>query len=156
METDNLLPARTYDGGSLTNENGSFRRGQWCLTLATWILVIVMTCLSVVLIVDIRLRSTSSNAAEHHDVGGIISGTTYDVDDPPVSPPRRRYHGTQFISFTINTLGGLAEHGECDGKNVDPTSGTCYLGDDDIEADVNHRLMILEEVLYILRNVSRD
>ena len=60
------------------------------------------TCLSVVLIVDIRLRSTSSNAAEHHDVGGIISGTTYDVDDPPVSPPRRRYHGTQFISFTIH------------------------------------------------------
>ena len=121
-------------------------------------LVIAIVFLSAVLIVDIRIRSTSSNAAEHHGVDGIISGTPYyDVDDPTVSPPpRRRYHGTQFISFTINTLGGLAEYGECDGKNVDPTSGTCYLGDDDIETDVNHRLMILEEILFILRNVSKD
>ena len=28
----------------------------------------------------------------------------------------------------------------------------CYLGDDDIETDVTHRLAILEEILYILRN----
>ena len=27
-----------------------------------------------------------------------------------------------------------------------------YLGDDDVERDMNHRLAILEEVLYILRN----
>ncbi len=39
-----------------------------------------------------------------------------------------RYTATQFISFTINTMGGSAEHGECEGLDVDPKSGLCYLG----------------------------
>lgn len=33
--------------------------------------------------------------------------------------PAPLYKATQFISFTINTFGGLAAHGECDGRDVD-------------------------------------
>jgi hypothetical protein len=65
-----------------------------------------------------------------------------------------KYIATQFISFTINTLGGLAAHGECEGRNVDP-NGVCYLGDaQNITNDVQHRLQIVEKVLKLIKNDS--
>ena len=57
------------------------------------------------------------------------------------------------LPLTLLGVGGLAEYGECEGRSVDPNSNSCYLGNDDIEADVNHRLGILEEVLFTLRCV---
>jgi hypothetical protein len=60
------------------------------------------------------------------------------------------YKATQFISFTINTMGGIAAHGECVGRHV-ADDGTCYLGSFDIEEDVVHRALIVKEVLEFLR-----
>lgn len=66
-----------------------------------------------------------------------------------------KYNATQFISFTINTMGGSAAHGECDGKGVDPESGNCYLGNYDITKDIRHRLQIAERVLNRIK-LDRD
>jgi hypothetical protein len=66
-----------------------------------------------------------------------------------------RYTATQFISFTINTMGGSAEHGECEGLDVDPKSGLCYLGNKNITKDVLHRFRIIEESLRKLVDHSR-
>ena len=63
-----------------------------------------------------------------------------------------RYYATQFVSFTINTLGGSASDGECEGRSIDPKEDACYLGNDDLETDINHRLAIIEDVLTTLRN----
>lgn len=58
-----------------------------------------------------------------------------------------KYIGTQFVSFTINTFGGLADKGECEGRQVD-TAGMCYLGNKaNLTEDVAHRLSIVMEVL---------
>lgn len=66
----------------------------------------------------------------------------FDVKSP------RNYEGTQFISFTINTLGGKAEFGECPDLLVDPESNTCYLGNaQNLTEDVFHRLEIVQGVL---------
>lgn len=63
------------------------------------------------------------------------------------------YTATQFISFTISTMGGSPQHGECVDRAVDPEQNTCYLGDKlNITADAYHRLIILERVLHRLRN----
>ena len=59
-----------------------------------------------------------------------------------------QYVATQFISFTINTMGGLQEHGECHHRTVDPNSGACYLGDvHNITHDIEHRLEIVQTIL---------
>lgn len=64
----------------------------------------------------------------------------------------RRYKATQFISFTINTLGGNAKHGECNDRKVDPDTDLCYLGNkSNITEDIFHRLHIVEDVLNRLR-----
>lgn len=64
----------------------------------------------------------------------------------------RKYSATQFISFSINTLGGMEEFGECEGRPIDEEDGLCYLGNpDDLEDDLNHRFGILEEVLLTLK-----
>lgn len=58
------------------------------------------------------------------------------------------YIGTQFISFTINTIGGVADKDECKGQPVDPHNGFCYLGNaDNITEDIFHRLEIIEQAL---------
>lgn len=67
----------------------------------------------------------------------------------------RRYQSTQFISFTINTLGGLADKGECVGRQVDPDyegKETCYLGSFDISKDIAHRMRIVEQVLHVIKS----
>jgi len=78
--------------------------------------------------------------------------TTTTTDD---SSPRRdsKYKATQFISFTINTLGGSAEDGECKGRDVDPQNDMCYLGNTkDLAEDIHHRARIFEQVLDKLKN----
>jgi hypothetical protein len=66
----------------------------------------------------------------------------------PIIDKGSKYTGTQFISFTINTFGGFANKGECEGRQVDASTGTCYLGNNqNITEDVEHRLNLLYEVL---------
>ncbi|GKY93811.1 hypothetical protein MPSEU_000348300 [Mayamaea pseudoterrestris] len=64
---------------------------------------------------------------------------------------KRKYRATQFISFTINTMGGLAKYGECKHRHVDNNLGTCYLGDYNITNDVHQRVLILKQVLHRLK-----
>jgi hypothetical protein len=63
----------------------------------------------------------------------------------------RKYRATQFISYTINTMGGVAEYGECMHRHVDKELGTCYLGDYNITNDVHQRVEILKRVLKSLK-----
>lgn len=64
-----------------------------------------------------------------------------------------KYSATQFISFTINTMGGLAEEGECDGLVVDESTGSCYLGNaKNMTADLHHRIQIVARVIQTLQN----
>uniref|UniRef100_A0A8J9X1F2 Uncharacterized protein n=1 Tax=Phaeodactylum tricornutum TaxID=2850 RepID=A0A8J9X1F2_PHATR len=67
------------------------------------------------------------------------------------------YTATQFISFTINTLGGLQAHGECEGRHVDPDTNSCYLGNTkNISEDILHRVAIVERVLQRLEQDAFD
>lgn len=151
METDRLLSARKEAPPGTDDGNSNGRR---CQTISTWALVVAVTFLSALLIADMRLRSSSEHGNIRSTSAADKSTTTASSSSTSTtSTSTPRYHATQFMSFTINTLGGLAEHGECEGRNIDPASKSCYLGDDDIETDVNHRLAILEEVLSILRQV---
>jgi hypothetical protein len=60
-----------------------------------------------------------------------------------------KYVGTQFISFTINTIGGIDDKGECEGQPIDPNNGFCYLGNsENITKDVYHCLGIVEQTLH--------
>lgn len=67
--------------------------------------------------------------------------------EPEDQDVARKYKATQFVSFTINTMGGREEYGECKHRHVDPELGTCYLGDYNITHDVHQRVAILEHVL---------
>ncbi|KAL3915885.1 MAG: hypothetical protein SGARI_008086, partial [Bacillariaceae sp.] len=68
-----------------------------------------------------------------------------------------KYTATQFLSFSINTAGGVEEFGECEGRFVDTegvNEGTCYLGNQtDLRADLEHRFLILKTVL---EGLSKD
>lgn len=67
----------------------------------------------------------------------------------------RRYKATQFISFTINTLGGVANKGECEGRQVDPDyegKPICYLGNSqNVTEDLFHRFAIVQQVINVIR-----
>ena len=79
-------------------------------------------------------------------------GALPNIEGDDVAKERPRYVATQFLSFTINTLGGLEEHGECQGRPVDPTTGSCYLGNsDNITDDMLHRLDIVTSVLHRIK-----
>ncbi|KAL7548251.1 hypothetical protein ACHAWF_011545 [Thalassiosira exigua] len=149
MESDSLLSGRK-DGPSGADDG--HRRGHRCQLVSNWVLVAAVLFLSAVLIADIQVRVGERGRTESKASTANDSPATTPSSSLPSTPPAARFHATQFISFTINTLGGLAEHGECEGRSVDPNSNSCYLGDDDIESDVSHRLSILEEILFILRN----
>ena len=70
------------------------------------------------------------------------------LDDQDEDGPVPTYIGTQFISFTINTIGGVADKDECKGQPVDPHNGFCYLGNaKNITEDIFHRLEIIEQAL---------
>jgi hypothetical protein len=97
----------------------------------------------------------------------VPASVTYDESttnaaSPP--PSQQQYVATQFISFTINTMGGLQEYGECeDDDNNDKNdntartvdrNGLCYLGDrHNITHDVEHRLQIVK---YVLKRIKQD
>lgn len=79
------------------------------------------------------------------------------LHNAPIFDKGSEYTGTQFISFTINTFGGFANKGECEGREVDASTGTCYLGNNkNITEDVEHRLSLLYEVLDNLKGDVRS
>ena len=92
------------------------------------------------------LKSSSSSSKTTTTATGSTSATT-----------SVEYIATQFISFTINTIGGIAAKGECDNppRPVDPRNGFCYLGhvenDDNVTQDIFHRLALVEEVLHRIK-----
>ena len=96
---------------------------------------------------DAASADTAAAAGEDEDDGGAAdSETTVDVTV--------KYIGTQFISFTINTMGGLSEEGECNGHDVS-SDGKCYLGNaNNITEDVHHRLAIVKHVVRKLKEDS--
>ncbi len=138
--------------GLLGNSSGRRRTTHWqtCCALTSTLLLLLLA--SALFCIDIHLRWVDGGK-NNRDSSAVVVDSPATTTTPP-SRKKKKYHATQFISFTINTLGGLDEYGECNKNNrsVDPKSGTCYLGDDDIESDINHRLAILEEVLFVLRN----
>ena len=121
-----------------------------CQVVSNW----ALTC-SVLLLVITTLFTHESLFTS--GPSGSSESTPNSISDPvpPISygpHTSGRYYATQFISFTINTLGGSASDGECEGRPIDPKEDACYLGNNDIETDVNHRLAIIEDVLSTLRN----
>jgi len=91
----------------------------------------------------------SSTTTTDGNTGDDVYATK--IDDTESSP---KYINTQFISFTINTIGGIADKGECKGQPVDPNNGFCYLGNrKNITEDISHRLEIVDQVL---QRIKRD
>ena len=122
----------------------------------SWKNLLLVTALAVILIVGAFFAgsafagSGSSHAESTSTSSKHQQQLQYDVsdgDDDSSSASIPRYVATQFISFTINTIGGIADKGECEGVPVDPSNGFCYLGNANITEDLYHRLSIVEEVL---------
>ena len=87
----------------------------------------------------------------------ILTAFLCSRDHASIDVPRyRKYTSTQFISFTINTLGGLANHGECNGREVDNDydgKQICYLGNRaNLTEDLLHRLAIVQQVIDVIRS----
>jgi len=88
----------------------------------------------------------------------VVTNRSPSVATATATTPKRlvnnsKYKATQFISFTIDTLGGSADHGECVGRDIDPKTGLCYLGNaHNLSEDVHHRARIVQEVLLKLKN----
>jgi hypothetical protein len=140
-ELNALLPSSS-NGGS-----GSRRRPAWML----WIIFV-----SVLLVAVIAVYVLVDYDDDDDELASEESASTYTRSDTntvlPSEDNSRRYTATQFISFTINTLGGLDSHGECAHQPVDPDTGVCYLGNKkNLTADVHHRMQIVEEVLERLK-----
>ena len=150
METDGLLAApidrdlgNKYQVGACSNKQ----------TASNWVLVAVVTILSIILLFDISLHYPTARTVGVDEDEGISTSLRTSPTSTRFDPHTNgRYYATQFLSFTINTLGGSAKHGECKGKAVDNNTDLCYLGDPDIEKDVLHRLEVFEDVLKTLRN----
>jgi len=83
----------------------------------------------------------------------IMPPTSSSASSSSSSSSSRKYRATQFISFSINTMGGVAEYGECnDPTLVDPDDGLCYLGNSqNLTEDVKHRYMILQSVFETMK-----
>jgi hypothetical protein len=83
---------------------------------------------------------------------GTLKTESYTTSDDIKIQRDSPYSATQFISFSINTLGGMDKYGECEGRSVDPADGLCYLGNaDDLVEDLDHRFRIVFEVLQALK-----
>lgn len=84
---------------------------------------------------------------ETPDASSLRSKEVTSTSEPP-QQQERKYKSTQFVSFSINTMGGLADRGECEGLVVDKATGTCYLGDTaNITQDLDFRIRVVESVL---------
>jgi len=143
-ETDALLGGQVEGEAAVGSVRSSTDGHQWLRTpisiFLACVLVVAVTILTN-LVID-RYRNP------------IVVSSSHLLDDAaPTSSRKSKYKATQFISFTINTLGGSADDGECDGRDVDPKTGLCYLGNThDLSEDVHHRARIVEEVLHKLKN----
>jgi hypothetical protein len=140
-ESNALLPS------SGNGSSGSRRRPAWGMLWKILVLVLVAGVIAVYVLVDYD----NDDELAHEE-----SASTYTRSDTntvlPSEDNSRRYTATQFISFTINTLGGLDSHGECAHQPVDPDTGVCYLGNKkNLTADVHHRMQIVEEILERLK-----
>lgn len=135
-EKDSLLGLASKDVP--TESFSSFYRLVWMLLICVLVLVLIVATSSLI-------RQPSI----HHKVMQIRSNQNSGKSVPDRS---YNYTGTQFISFTINTFGGMADHGECKGRDYSPETGTCYLGNQrNLTEDVEHRLNILLQVLDTLK-----
>ena len=101
-------------------------------------------------IVSVVLVAASVSPEARFFFSKHITDSIVDPEDN-VASPAPRYKATQFISFTINTLGGLDAHGECKGRSVDE-NGVCYLGNSNITKDFEHRHQIVMAVLAKLKD----
>jgi hypothetical protein len=109
------------------------------------VIPLIATLVGLVLFVRIHEHPTRPQASWKDTF--LNDAMRFDPDDDD-----KFYTGTQFISFTINTMGGSAAHDECgDRQHVDPETGTCYLGDFDIENDIHQRVKIIQQVLKRLK-----
>jgi hypothetical protein len=143
-ERDGLL-ARPQDAPSSPTPLWNFQ------SISNWALTCVVSLLIVALILDPRISPTVTSQPSVDE--SSASAATTESSHTSFSPHTEgRYNATQFISFTINTLGGSASNGECEGRLVDPKEDACYLGNEDVEKDVNHRLAIIADVLRTLRD----
>jgi hypothetical protein len=145
-EYDTLLPSN--NNGS----SGSRRRPAWIL----WTLLVV-ALVAIGVFVEYYKLSGNSRQDDNDDNDESASSSsapasTTRSDATTATDTSRGYTATQFISFTINTLGGLDAHGECGHQPVDPNTGVCYLGNQkNLTADVHHRMKIVEDVLQRLK-----
>lgn len=159
-ESDSLLPTvsnaslkpSSYTSGSSGGKVLSLEANESTLfpiKLLRWTLYTVLACATAWWLLlpirhawhDMRQDASASDSAS--------SSPRFDTSNP--------YRATQFISYTINTMGGSGKDGECEGRGVDPETGYCYLGNvTDLTADAWHRLEILEQVLQQLRDDDGD
>lgn len=134
------------------------------LSKKLWWGVVVVLLVGLAFFAGTRVPSTDNNDssvrakqineyADNHD--SLLDAAALSNDDEDDAP---RYVATQFISFTINTIGGIADKDECEGRPVDPNNGFCYLGNsNNITEDTYHRMAIVEAVLArIQRDASVD
>jgi len=147
-ETDALLGAQNPDGGNGSKQVAPNRSGG-----PTWLQAFITLLLACVLIVAVTISTTLVIDRHRSSTAESSSDAPADHGAPKESSRKSKYKATQFISFTINTLGGSSADGECDGRSVDPKTGLCYLGNTrDLSEDVHHRARIVEEVLHKLKN----
>jgi len=146
------------------------------ITVSRWLLLfsalLLASCLVVAVVVPVVLRHFHHPRLprDRPSSGNDDGNGEARFDDDDRKKKRDRYGATQFISFTINTLGGSASDGECDvtsgiGRGgadpaaVDPDGDagrTCYLGSPNATEDVRRRLAILERALARLKENAFD
>lgn len=121
-----------------------------CQVISNW----AVTFASCLLIITLFIKGSPIYSPQPRSTESTAPVSENGQSTPTIFSPHTqgRYYATQFISFTINTLGGSASHGECKGRPIDPKKDACYLGNDDMETDINQRLAILEDVLRTLQN----
>ena len=101
METDRLLSSGD-DTSQADIDSRKHHRQYQCVILSTWVLIVAIAFLSSVMIVDIRLRRVDGHDDSSSD--SIGSMPTNVVESDGISndvSTKRRYHATQFLSFTI-------------------------------------------------------
>jgi len=158
-ETDRLLASTQQREQTLPDRRNSLSLSRWLVRLS---LFLVATSVAVTILVSVlrhrpypRIQERRRHRSQTSPgVSSPFPSNTFRIDDKANGEKQEewRYTATQFISLTINTLGGLAKRGECDGRSVDPNSGTCYLGSRNITQDVYRRAELLAAALRRLRD----
>jgi hypothetical protein len=131
-EADSLLNNKRKTGGTDTKVNN------WHLREAFWLTLLLAAVAGTTWLIK-RRRQYIKYYETFHDTF-VDDALCFDTDFDTT------YSATQFISFSVNTEGGSAEHGECKGRTVDEFK-KCYLGNFNIIEDAYHRLDIVKSVL---------